>query len=113
MSVCVRVCVRACVSVCVCPIQGVILSLLGPTLLDLSCNVNSSLQSVVYVFTSRSIGYVVGSIVSGVVFDRFDANLLLAIALPCTALGKLCVCVCVCVCDFRLLSVCLSAISCP
>eukprot|EP00117_Sycon_ciliatum_P033743 scpid33312/ scgid0850/ Sodium-dependent glucose transporter 1 len=69
--------------------QGVILSMLGPTLLDLSHSTGEPLDVVSYVFTTRSIGYLIGSIVAGLLFDRFDANFLLAVSLCLSAVGTL------------------------
>jgi hypothetical protein len=39
---------------------GIVVSLLGPTLLDLACNTSSNLGTLAYVFTARSSGYLTG-----------------------------------------------------
>ena len=44
----------------VCMVQGILTSLLGPTLLDLACNTSSNLGTLAYVFTARSSGYLAG-----------------------------------------------------
>jgi MFS family permease len=40
-----------------------------------------------YVFTARSVGYLFGSMLGGPLFDRFDGNKLLAVALVLTIVG--------------------------
>jgi len=40
-----------------------------------------------FVFSSRSLGYLVGSMVGGPLFDKFDGNKLLAGAITLTAVG--------------------------
>eukprot|EP00118_Oscarella_pearsei_P015509 m.140356 g.140356 ORF g.140356 m.140356 type:complete len:551 (+) comp38299_c0_seq3:314-1966(+) len=83
---------------------GVVLSLLGPTLLDLACNTHSSLKTLSYIFTARSTGYLSGSILGGILFDRFEGHLLVSISqILCTVgtflvpllklIGPLAVCV--------------------
>ena len=59
---------------------GLLLAMLGPTLIDLSEQTGSSLESVTYSFTARSVGYLIGSIVGGEIFDR--------VANPCTMISS-------------------------
>eukprot|EP00049_Salpingoeca_infusionum_P020866 m.365456 g.365456 ORF g.365456 m.365456 type:complete len:548 (-) comp31491_c0_seq1:128-1771(-) len=67
---------------------GMILAMLGPTLLDLSHQVNGTLGQLAYVFTARSTGYLIGCIVGGFLFDRVSNALpYLSGTLACTALS--------------------------
>lgn len=66
---------------------GIVVSLLGPTLLDLACNTSSNLGTLAYLFTARSSGYLTGSIIGGCLFDKFEANILLAISQFISAAG--------------------------
>ncbi|XP_070572018.1 sodium-dependent glucose transporter 1A-like [Ptychodera flava] len=60
---------------------GLCLAVIGPSLLDLKFQVGATLQQVTLVFTARSVGYVIGSIVGGVCFDKFENQLLLALTM--------------------------------
>ena len=64
------------------PSQGTAVAILGPTLLDLACHTHTKLQRMSYVFTSRSVGYLTGSIVGGWLFDKYNGHLVLS--LSCT-----------------------------
>eukprot|EP00045_Choanoeca_perplexa_P015800 m.204129 g.204129 ORF g.204129 m.204129 type:complete len:480 (-) comp17085_c1_seq1:241-1680(-) len=68
---------------------GIILALLGPTLLDLAANTNSSVAEIARAFTARSVGYFLGSVAGGKLFDSHFSStcLLLAGALGLAALG--------------------------
>lgn len=50
---------------------GLLLAILGPTLLDLGHQTGSTVGQMGYVFTARSIGYLIGSIFGGNVVERF------------------------------------------
>ena len=52
--------------------------MLGPSLLDLKDQVNSSFQGMTTIFTARSVGYLLGSIIAGWLFDRWNGYLVLA-----------------------------------
>ena len=49
---------------------GLLLSMLGPTLLDLAEILHAPISTMAFVFTARSLGYLLGSVVGGLVFDR-------------------------------------------
>ena len=67
---------------------GLISSILGPTLLDLGIQTNSTTQTMSYVFTSRTSGYLVGSIIGGFVVDRVTGrSLYLAMVFIITYIG--------------------------
>ena len=58
-------------NVCYCVLQGDILALLGPTLLDIARHVSGSDNSIPVIFSVRSVGYLAGSITGGVLYDRY------------------------------------------
>jgi FHS family Na+ dependent glucose MFS transporter 1 len=68
---------------------GLILALLGPTLLDLADNTGSSVAEIARAFTARSVGYFLGSVAGGKLFDSHFSStcLLLAGALGLATIG--------------------------
>ncbi|XP_066276527.1 sodium-dependent glucose transporter 1-like [Branchiostoma lanceolatum] len=66
---------------------GVCIAMVGPTLLDLAANVHSDIAHISYIFTARSVGYLVGSAIGGFLFDMFDQHLLLGLSLLLNAIG--------------------------
>ena len=52
-------------------LQGDILALLGPTLLDIAHHVSGSDNSIPVIFSARSVGYLVGSVTGGVLYDKY------------------------------------------
>ncbi|EGD79136.1 sodium-dependent glucose transporter 1 [Salpingoeca rosetta] len=71
---------------------GLLLSLLGPTLLDLATRLDATIAHMALAFTARSLGYLLGSIVGGLIFDRtaYSATML-ATTLLLAATGSFCV----------------------
>lgn len=78
----------------------------GPTLLDLGRRVSRDVEHMTFIFTARSFGYLIGSVVGGVLFDFFDQQILLfymltaaavaTVGIPwCTALLTLSALICV------------------
>ena len=65
--------------------QGLILALPGPTLLDLRAQTNTSTEEISTIFTGRSLGYLVGSILGGMMFDRVNQACLLGLSLMLTS----------------------------
>jgi len=68
-------------------ILGATMASLGPTLLYISSNTGSSLESLGLLFTLRSGGYLLGSLLSGRLYDRLPGNRLLGIAIFLGALN--------------------------
>lgn len=60
--------------------QGTSVAILGPTLIELSCQIETSLAHMSYAFTSRSIGYLTGSIVGGWLFDKYNGHVVLSLS---------------------------------
>ena len=56
------------------------MAILGPTLIELSCQIETSLAHMSYAFTSRSIGYLTGSIVGGWLFDKYNEHVVLSLS---------------------------------
>jgi len=68
---------------------GLFIAIIGPTLPTLAYNLHVSIESISYVITARGFGYLIGSILSGFVYDKFNINLLLFAALFLTSIGSL------------------------
>ncbi|XP_064600627.1 sodium-dependent glucose transporter 1-like [Liolophura sinensis] len=66
---------------------GLCIAIPGPTLLDLMERVNTDTLHITYIFTARSGGYLLGSILGGFLFDRFDQQLLLCVILFFTSIA--------------------------
>ncbi|KAI0238738.1 Sodium-dependent glucose transporter 1 [Lamellibrachia satsuma] len=66
---------------------GLSIAILGPTLLDLQQRTHTDIKQISRVFTVRSIGYLVGSIVGGFLFNFFNHSCLVGIFLLLTAIG--------------------------
>ena len=62
-------------------IQGLCYAIPGPTLLDLQLQTKVDLEEISSIFTGRSFGYLIGSLVGGFMFDRLNGLLLLSFAL--------------------------------
>ena len=60
---------------------------LGPTLPALALQTNRSLSAISYLFTFRSLGYVLGSLRSGKLFDKQPGNLVMGIMLILTSIS--------------------------
>lgn len=60
-------------------------------MLDLGERTNSSTERISLIFTARSFGYLMGSVVGGVLFDYFDQQILLFYTLVMTALATIAV----------------------
>lgn len=66
---------------------GMSIAVLGPTFEDLAVNVKQNISNISYIFVGRSMGYIGGSVVGGIVFDCMNQHLLLGFLLLITALG--------------------------
>lgn len=64
---------------------GLAYASLGPTLTDLAAHVGSSLTAISYVFTARGLGYLVGSVIGGWLYDRVGGNPVMAAVLVLVA----------------------------
>ncbi|MCJ7550226.1 MAG: MFS transporter [Anaerolineae bacterium] len=60
---------------------GLAYAVLGPTLTDLAANVGTDLTRVAYVLSARGLGYLVGSLVGGRLYDTIKGNPVMAGAL--------------------------------
>lgn len=56
------------------------MAILGPTLIELSCHTCTKLEQMSYAFTSRSFGYLLGSIIGGWLFDKYNGHVVLSMS---------------------------------
>ena len=57
------------------------MAILGPTLLELKCHTTTKLEHMSYVFTSRAVGYLMGSIIGGWFYDKYgNGHVMLALS---------------------------------
>ncbi|KAM6085863.1 sodium-dependent glucose transporter 1 isoform 3-T3 [Theristicus caerulescens] len=56
---------------------GMSIAVLGPTFQNLAANVRKNVSDIYYIFVGRSLGYLGGSVLGGVLFDCMNAHLLL------------------------------------
>ncbi|XP_072562421.1 sodium-dependent glucose transporter 1-like isoform X2 [Paramormyrops kingsleyae] len=68
-------------------IMGMGISVLGPTLGDLATNVGQNISNISYIFVGRSGGYMLGSMLAGILFDIINHQLLLGFSMALTAFG--------------------------
>ncbi|XP_048387029.1 sodium-dependent glucose transporter 1 [Stegostoma tigrinum] len=66
---------------------GMSIAILGPTFKELATNVNKNLSEISYIFVGRSLGYVGGSLIGGILFDYANPYLLIGISMLMTSLG--------------------------
>ncbi|XP_071099923.1 sodium-dependent glucose transporter 1A-like [Haliotis cracherodii] len=66
---------------------GLCIAIPGPTLLDLGARVNTDTEHMSLIFTARSLGYLIGSVIGGFLFDHFDQQILLFYSLFLTAIA--------------------------
>jgi FHS family Na+ dependent glucose MFS transporter 1 len=66
---------------------GLASACLGPTLSGLAENTHSSLSAISFLFTARSGGYLLGSLLAGWLYDRYRGHPLMSIALVFVALA--------------------------
>jgi fucose permease len=59
---------------------------LGPTLPGLAAHTQTELREISYLFTARSLGYLIGSLLAGRLYDRIPGHPVIATALLITAL---------------------------
>lgn len=71
--------------------QGLCIAIPGATLLDLRDRTHTDTETVSLIFTARSLGYLLGSIVGGVLFDYFDQQILLFYTLFLTGVATIAV----------------------
>ncbi|KAK3103868.1 hypothetical protein FSP39_022518 [Pinctada imbricata] len=66
---------------------GLCIAIPGPTFIDLQQRIESDTTHTALIFTARSIGYLLGSLVGGFLFDYFDKQLMLTMTLFIAALA--------------------------
>jgi hypothetical protein len=74
---------------------GTVLCMLGPTLLDLGEQAHASVQQMSYVFTARSVAYLLGSVVGGLLLEVLQNTCtMLALAMYLVGIGSFCAPLC-------------------
>ena len=68
-------------------VLGASIASLGPTLPYLAENIQVTVTSLGYLFSTRSLGYLLGSLFIGRLFDRFSGHRLMAVMLLLAAFG--------------------------
>ncbi|OXB65032.1 hypothetical protein ASZ78_007281 [Callipepla squamata] len=68
-------------------LQGTSIAVLGPTFQNLADNVRKNVTDIYYIFVGRSLGYLCGSVLGGILFDHVNAHLLLAFSMLGTTAG--------------------------
>ncbi|XP_005108307.1 uncharacterized protein LOC101852725 [Aplysia californica] len=66
---------------------GICIAIPGSTIQDLGAHVKKRVSQVAFIFTARAFGYLIGSVVGGVLFDLFDQQVLLFFTLSATAVA--------------------------
>uniref|UniRef100_K7F7E2 Major facilitator superfamily domain containing 4B n=1 Tax=Pelodiscus sinensis TaxID=13735 RepID=K7F7E2_PELSI len=66
---------------------GMSIASLGPTFQDLAANVNKNVSDIYYIFVGRSLGYLGGSVIGGILIDSMNPHLLLGLTMLGTAIG--------------------------
>nr|XP_014340996.1 PREDICTED: sodium-dependent glucose transporter 1 isoform X2 [Latimeria chalumnae] len=66
---------------------GMSVAVVGPTFQDLATNVKKNISNISYIFVGRSLGYVSGSVIGGILFDCMNHHLLLGFSMLITAVG--------------------------
>ncbi len=66
---------------------GLAASVVGPTLPDLANNTHSELSQISFLFTARSLGYIMGSLLGGRLYDRLPGHRVMPAFLLCMALA--------------------------
>ncbi|HMN61476.1 MAG TPA: hypothetical protein PJ988_13975, partial [Anaerolinea sp.] len=65
--------------------MGVSMASLGPTLPGLAENTRATLGTISILFTARSVGGLLGSVIGGQVYDKFRGHLVMALVIVCMA----------------------------
>ncbi|KAI1282592.1 Major facilitator superfamily domain-containing protein 4A [Halotydeus destructor] len=65
---------------------GSVVSIIGPTILELQCAINVSYEDVVKIMPARASGYALGSLIVGVLYDKLNPLLTVAVTLTTTGI---------------------------
>jgi MFS transporter, FHS family, Na+ dependent glucose transporter 1 len=66
-------------------VLGLIMSSLGPTLIGLAAHTRTQISEISFLFTATSLGYLLGSLLGGRIYDRAPGHPLLVVVLLGTA----------------------------
>ena len=68
---------------------GLCVAVIGPTMPTLAYNLQVHISTLSFIVPARAAGYLLGSIVSGLIYEKFDSNLLIFFSVFTTACGTL------------------------
>ncbi|XP_070573005.1 sodium-dependent glucose transporter 1A-like [Ptychodera flava] len=60
---------------------GLMIAIVGPCLVDLRHNVQASFQHITFIFTVRSVGYLIGALIGGILYDKMNGKLIVGFGL--------------------------------
>lgn len=86
-SNCIRYCITICLSLAFLAV-GLFIALIGPTLPTLAYNLHVDIDSISYVLTARGFGYLIGTIISGLIYKKFNIHRMMFVTLLVTAIGS-------------------------
>ena len=66
---------------------GLCVAVVGPALPTLAYNLQVTINTLAFLMLARAFGYLLGSIISGLVYEKIDSNLMMFFALSFTAIG--------------------------
>ncbi|KAL8609318.1 hypothetical protein ACOMHN_048874 [Nucella lapillus] len=72
-------------------VLGLTFSQRGPAFLDLQIITQTDVEAASYFFTASSVGYLVGSLVAGMVYEKLNKSLLMLLCLLCMAVATIAV----------------------
>ena len=72
-------------------LQGLMMEIYGPTLIDLRARTNSTYEALATAVASKNIGYFTGAILGGILVDKYGlfCDLMLALSLDATAFATI------------------------
>ena len=68
---------------------GLCVAVIGPVLPTLAYNLQVHISKLSSILLSRAAGYLIGSITSGLIYEKFDPHLMIFVALSITAIGTI------------------------
>ncbi|KAI1286446.1 Major facilitator superfamily domain-containing protein 4A [Halotydeus destructor] len=69
--------------------NGVIISIVGPTILELQCSLDVSYDQIIRILPTRACGYVIGSFLVGILYDKFNPLLTIMMTLTVSGIATL------------------------
>ncbi|XP_077995956.1 sodium-dependent glucose transporter 1A-like [Glandiceps talaboti] len=70
---------------------GLRIGVIGPSLPDFQLNTDENVDRITLIFTTAGVGYAIGSILGGILFEKFDNHLLMALAVLASGGNTVCI----------------------